>query len=73
MASHYGLPFVLLTPVLHHADFDPSARVIPVPAVGDDIVAESEAPSVAEARAIIRAEQAASRTPPAPDTPARHR
>ena len=58
VASHYGLPFVLLTPVLHHADFDPSARVIPVPAVGDDIVAESEAPSVAEARAIIRAEQA---------------
>ena len=54
VASHYGLPFVLLTPVLHHADFDPSARVIPVPAVGDDIVAESEAPSVAEARAIIR-------------------
>ena len=51
VASHYGLPFVLLTPVLHHADFDPSARVIPVPAVGDDIVAESEAPSVAEARA----------------------
>ena len=37
VASHYGLPFVLLTPVLHHADFDPSARVIPVPAVGDDI------------------------------------
>ena len=32
VASHYGLPFVLLTPVLHHADFDPSARVIPVPA-----------------------------------------
>ena len=29
-----------------------------MPAVGDDIVAESEAPSVAEARAIIRAEQA---------------
>ena len=58
VASHYGLPFVLLTPVLHHADFDPSARVIPVPAVGDDIVAESEAPSVAEARAIIRAELA---------------
>ncbi len=58
VASHYGLPFVLLTPVLHHADFDPSARVIPVPAVGDDIVAESETPSVAEARAIIRAEQA---------------
>lgn len=26
VASHYGLPFVLLTPVLHHADFDPSAR-----------------------------------------------
>ena len=58
VASHYGLPFVLLTPVLHHADFDPSARVIPVPAVGDDIVVESEAPSVAEARAIIRAELA---------------
>lgn len=58
VASHYGLPFVLLTPVLHHADFDPSARVIPVPAIGDDIVAESEAPSVAEARAIIRAELA---------------
>ena len=51
-------PRLLLIPVLHHADFDPSARVIPVPAVGDDIVAESEAPSVAEARAIIRAEQA---------------
>ena len=46
VASHYGLPFVLLTPVLHHADFDPSARVIPVPAVGDDIVAESEAPLI---------------------------
>ena len=24
VAAHYGLPFVLLTPVLHHADFDPS-------------------------------------------------
>ena len=58
VAAHYGLPFVLLTPVLHHADFDPSARVIPVPAVGDDIVAESEAPSVAEAKAAIRAELA---------------
>lgn len=37
---------------------DDLSTVIPVPAVGDDIVAESEAPSVAEARAIIRAEQA---------------
>ena len=33
VATRYGLPFVLLTPVLHHADFDPSARVIPVPRV----------------------------------------
>ncbi|PST48779.1 hypothetical protein COO72_06060 [Bifidobacterium callitrichos] len=53
VATHYGLPFVLLTPVLHHADFDPSARVIPVPRVGDDIVAESEAPSVAVAKALL--------------------
>lgn len=58
VASHYGLPFVLLTPVLHHADFDPSARVIPVPAVGDDIVGETEAPSVEEAAQAIRSEHA---------------
>ncbi|KFI92660.1 hypothetical protein BISA_0352 [Bifidobacterium saguini DSM 23967] len=58
VASHYGLPFVLLTPVLHHADFDPSARVIPVPAVGDDIVGEDEAPSVDEAAQVIRSEHA---------------
>ncbi|KAA8826772.1 hypothetical protein EMO92_00895 [Bifidobacterium reuteri] len=58
VASHYGLPFVLLTPVLHHADFDPSARVIPVPAVGDDIVGEPEAPSVEEAAQAIRSEHA---------------
>lgn len=58
VASRYGLPFVLLTPVLHHADFDPSRRVIPVPAVGGDIVDESEAPSVAVAEAAIRAERA---------------
>ena len=45
VASHYGLPFVLLTPVLHHADFDPSARAIPVPAAAPAIsIAESEAP-----------------------------
>lgn len=42
VAQHYGLPFVLLTPVLHHADFDPSARVIPVPAVGDEPIAEND-------------------------------
>ncbi|PJM79500.1 hypothetical protein [Bifidobacterium scaligerum] len=58
VASHYGLPFVLLTPVLHHADFDPSARVIPVPAVGDDIVGEDEAPSVDDAAQVIRSEHA---------------
>ncbi|MBT1173942.1 hypothetical protein JS530_00130 [Bifidobacterium sp. LC6] len=58
VASHYGLPFVLLTPVLHHADFDPSARVIPVPAVGDDIIGEDEAPSVDEAAQAIRSEHA---------------
>lgn len=58
VAAHYGLPFVLLTPVLHHADFDPSTRVIPVPAMGDAIVAESEAPSLGEAKAAIRAELA---------------
>ncbi len=51
----------------------PSARVIPVPAVGDDIVAESEAPSVAEARAIIRAEQAGQSHAASSQYPARHR
>lgn len=60
VASHYGLPFVLLTPVLHHADFDPSARVIPVPAVGDDIVGEPEAPSVEVAAEVIRSEHSGS-------------
>ena len=40
-----------------------------MPAVGDDIVAESEAPSVAEARAIIRAEQAGQSHAASPDTP----
>lgn len=58
VAARYGLPFVLLTPVLHHADFDPSARVIPVPAVGGDIVGEDEAPSVDEAAQVIRSEHA---------------
>ena len=71
VAAHYGLPFVLLTPVLHHADFDPSARVIPVPAVGDDIMSETEAPSVEVAAQVIRSEHtehaAGSRYPgPAP-------
>lgn len=42
VAMTHALPFVLLTPVLHHADFDPSRRVIPVTPVGEgDIVAES--------------------------------
>ncbi|KFI98599.1 hypothetical protein [Bifidobacterium stellenboschense] len=53
VATSYGLPFVLLTPVLHHADFDPSARVIPVPRVGDDIMAEPDAPAVGVARAVV--------------------
>lgn len=45
VAMAHALPFVLLTPVLHHADFDPSQRVIPVRPVGDgDIVAESAGP-----------------------------
>lgn len=52
VATRYGLPFVLLTPVLHHADFDPSQRVIPVPRVGDDIMAEPDAPGVDVARAV---------------------
>ncbi|MBW3080999.1 hypothetical protein [Bifidobacterium saguinibicoloris] len=56
VATRYGLPFVLLTPVLHHADFDPSARVIPVPRVGDDIIAESDAPSVDVAKAVLAAD-----------------
>ena len=53
VATRYGLPFVLLTPVLHHADFDPSARVIPVPRVGDDIMAEGDAPAVEVSRAVL--------------------
>lgn len=59
VATRYGLPFVLLTPVLHHADFDPSARVIPVPRVGDDIMAEPDAPAVGVARAVVDGDAAA--------------
>lgn len=67
VASSYGLPFVLLTPVLHHADFDPSTRVIPVPCVGGDVVAETQAPSVAQAERLAGRAHAASRYPgPAP-------
>ncbi|PST46603.1 hypothetical protein CPA40_05050 [Bifidobacterium callitrichos] len=66
VATHYGLPFVLLTPVLHHADFDPSARVIPVPRVGDDIVSESDAPSVEVARALVSGESNADSRYPGP-------
>lgn len=66
VATRYGLPFVLLTPVLHHADFDPSARVIPVPRVGDDIVSESDAPSVEVARALVSGESNADSRYPGP-------
>lgn len=43
VAVVHRLPFVLLTPVLHHADFDPSRCVIPVPAVGDARLVEDDA------------------------------
>ena len=50
VAAALGLPFALLTPVLRHADFDPSRRVIPVPAMGDAPLAEDD-PALATARA----------------------
>lgn len=58
VATTFGLPFVLLTPVLHHADFDPSARVIPVPRVGDDIMGEPDAPAVEVAKAVLHEDAA---------------
>ena len=73
VASHYGLPFVLLTPVLHHADFDPSARVIRC-RLSAMISSPNPRPRAwpKQGRSSAR-NRPASRTPPAPDTPARHR
>ncbi|MBM6700020.1 hypothetical protein H7U32_06825 [Bifidobacterium pullorum subsp. saeculare] len=50
VACAFGLPFVLLTPVLHHADFDPSRRVIPVPAMADGALRAEDDPALAAAR-----------------------
>ena len=65
VACTFGLPFVLLTPVLHHADFDPSRRVIPVPAMGDRLLAEDD-PALAAAREADHTARAAAYPGPAP-------